>query len=157
LIDGAPVKVKIRRSEWNPGDRLPKYDEIPGSQQLLAIVGYAPQKPILVVEAELDAMLLFQEARALCAYLPLGGVSKKPDLLTHDRLYKAPLLLIALDYDEAGKLAFAKFWKKTYPSSEPWPICETKNPGDAFHYGVNLRMWVEKGLRQYHWIARGGG
>jgi hypothetical protein len=156
LIDNAIVRIKIRRSAWEVGDRLPKYDEIPGSQQALTMFGYEPQKPVLIVESELDAMLVHQEAGDLCACLPLGGVSKKPDLLTHDRLRKASLILIALDCDEAGKHAFARFWKKTYPQCEPWPICETKSPGDAFHYGVNLRMWVEEGLRHYHWILRGG-
>jgi DNA primase len=83
LIDNAVIRIKIRRSDWTVGDQLPKYDEVRGSQQSLAMIGYEPKKPILIMESELDAMLVHQEAGDLCACLPLGGVSKKKFFGSH--------------------------------------------------------------------------
>ena len=45
-----------------------------------------------------------------------------------------------------GKKAY-KFWRDTYPHVQPWPVPRGKSPGDAFKEGVNLRLWIEAGLK----------
>ena len=71
--------------------------------------GLNDELPVVIVEAEFDAMLIHQEAGNLCSALALGGAKKKPDLATDQKLRKSPLLLYALDFDEAGKEQFI-YW-----------------------------------------------
>jgi len=145
--DGNIIKIKIRRNEWKIGDDSSKYVEISGSMQCPSLFG-DKKSVILVVEAEFDALLVQQVASDLCACLALGGASKRPDKETHELLQKASLLLICLDFDEAGKSAF-RFWKENYPQAQAWPVPKEKSPGDAFKAKVDLRQWLIEGLKHY--------
>lgn len=143
--DGIPVRIKIRRSDWVQTDKLPKYVEISGGFQRPAIYGDT-QKPVVVMESELDAILTQQFAADLCCCLALGGVGKRPDKEVHDFLKKASLILLALDYDEAGKKEYP-FWMSQYPNLRPWPPTKGKSPGDSYQlHNVDLRQWVLQGL-----------
>ncbi len=97
-----PTKLKIRRDDWFEEDKFPKYVEVSGSKQTPSVYG-DQSKPVLIVESELDAMLIQQEAAHLVCCMALGGVSKKPDIETHEWLKKASIILLSLDFDEAGK------------------------------------------------------
>ncbi len=140
-----PVKMKIRRSDWFNEDTLPKYVEISGSRQSPSVYGDM-SKPVMIVESELDAILIQQEASDLVCCLALGGVSKKPDAELHARLKKSPLILLALDFDEAGKKRNS-FWMRLYPNARLWPIPFDKSPGDAIEKShVNIVSWIKSGL-----------
>lgn len=95
----------IRRTDWHANDHLPKYVEASGGLQRPSLYG-DKNKPIIVIESELDAILIQQFASDLCCCIALGGVGKKPDQQTHELLRSSPLVLLALDYDEAGKIVF---------------------------------------------------
>lgn len=144
--DRAPIKLKVRSSEWVPEDKLPKYVEISGSQRQFSAFGNRGF-PIVLVEAELDAILLQQEVGDLCCSIALGGASKRPDECLHRILRAASLILFSLDFDEAGKKAYS-FWKKTYPGVIAWPAPVGKSPSEAFLLGVSLREWLLMGIRQ---------
>lgn len=144
---GKLVKIKVRRSNYREDDKLPKYVEISGSMKAPSFFGDM-SKPIVLVEAEIDAILIQQEAGELCYSLALGGASKKPDEQTHEFLMKAKLILFALDYDEAGKKAY-RFWRETYPALRPFPAPREKSPGDAYLAGLNLHQWIEAGLTKH--------
>ena len=105
-----------------------------------------PTKPIVIVEAELDAMLVHQLSRDICCCVALGGASNRPDAVLHSMLLKATRILYALDFDEAGKKAY-KFWQSTYIHLTPWPIPKGKSPGDAYCMGINIRQWILSGLQ----------
>jgi DNA primase len=140
----SPVRLKIRRTEWHAEDKLPKYAEVSGGLQRPSIYGN-PMKPVVVMESELDAILTQQFASDLCCCLALGGVGKRPDKQLHEFLTKAPLILLALDYDEAGKKEYP-FWMSIYPNLRPWPASKGKSPGDAHQlFNVDLRRWVLEG------------
>lgn len=140
-----PVKLKIRRSDWINEDTLPKYVEISGSKQSLSIYGQR-SKPLIIVESELDAILIQQEASELVCSIALGGVSKKPDVELDALLKRAPLILLSLDFDEPGK-KHCSFWMKQYPNLHLWPIPYFKSPGDAFEKAqINLKNWIQDGL-----------
>lgn len=144
-VNNEPIKIKIRRSDWTTEDYLPKYVEISGSCQSLSIYG-DKSKPIIIVESELDAMLIQQEAGHLICSLALGGVSKKPDAETHRWLKQAPLILLSLDFDEAGKKKYA-FWMTLYPNLRPWPTPCAKSLGDAITtFSINVLKWINSGL-----------
>ena len=99
---GELIKLKVRRAAWHPQDEFPKYVEISGSKKCLSVYGDT-SLPIVIVESELDAMLIQQFAGDLACSMALGGVSKKPDQELHLLLNQAPLILLSLDYDEAGQ------------------------------------------------------
>ncbi len=76
--------------------------------------------PIIIVESELDAILIQQEAAHLVCCIALEGVSKKPDAEMHEWLQRASLVLLSLDFDSAGKKRYS-FWMGLYPNLRPWP------------------------------------
>ncbi len=144
--NGEVVKLKIRRSDWKPGEPH-KYVVVSGSMKAPALFGDLQLHVSVVVESEFDAMLLQQEAGDVCSCIALGGLGK-PDLETHHLLSGCPLVLFALDFDEPGKKAYS-FWKSAYSKLRAWPVPITKSPGDALLAGVNLRQWVLDGLKHY--------
>ncbi len=87
------MKLKIRRLDWFEKDKFPKYIEIAGSMQQPSWFGSDDHLPIVIVEAEFDALLIQQEAGDLCSALALGGAKMKPDLDANQRLHRYPLLL----------------------------------------------------------------
>ena len=142
-------KLKIRRQQWHEGDHSPKYVEISGSMQSPSIYGTNEHKVTIVVESELDAMLIQQEASDICFCIATGGVSKKPDLRCDRLLKETKLILWCLDNDEAGKNA-AFWWRNAYRHLKFWPIPIGKSPGNAFvDHGINLREWILKGIKFY--------
>lgn len=144
--EGQAIKLKIRRSDWNEADYLPKYAEVSGSIKAPSIYGDVNTKVAVIVEAELDAMLIQQYSSDLCCCIAIGGAGKKPDLNTDCLLRAMSILFFALDFDEAGKKAF-QFWKSTYPTLHPWPVPSGKSPGDALKLGIDLRKWIMFGLQ----------
>ena len=78
--------------------------------------------------------------------MSLGGVSKKPDRHLHARLKRAPLILLSLDHDEAGKKGYV-FWMKLYPNLRPWPAPQGKSPGDGVSlFQVDILRWLREEL-----------
>ena len=145
---GELSKLKIRRSDWKVGDKLPKYVEISGSMQSPSVYGEAKSQPIVVVESEIDAILLQQCAGDLCCSMALGGASKRPDADGHRLLVNAPLIVFSLDVDSAGAVAY-RWWKEVYPRVKLCPPPIGKSPGDAFLHGIDLRGWIEMALLQW--------
>ncbi|MBY0529259.1 MAG: hypothetical protein K2P51_03620 [Rhabdochlamydiaceae bacterium] len=141
LSKNEPIKLKIRRNEWREGDNLPKYVEISGSMQSCAVYAISLEKPIVVVESELDAILVQQFVGDLCCAMALGGASKRPDAENHRLLSRAPVILFSLDVDSAGAKAYC-WWKKMYPQMKLYPSPVGKSPGDACVAGIDLRKWI---------------
>jgi len=139
------VAVKVRRAAWTPEDERPKYVAIAGSVPGL-ILG-SSGLPVVVVESELDAILVWQEARDLVAALALGSASRKPDAAVTDFLRAAPMLLAALDNDEAGRAAWP-WWPAHFPQAKPWPVHQGKDVGDLAKTPGLVRAWVMAGLSE---------
>ena len=140
-----PIKLKIRRDEWDQDDNYPKYMEISGGMQTPSRYGVLEEKPIMVVESEFDAILIQQFARDIVASMALGGASKRPDAEAHKMLMNAPMILFSLDVDSAGAVAY-QWWRTVYPNLKLWLPPAGKSPGDASERGVNLREWISVGL-----------
>ncbi len=134
-------KLKIRRSDWQTGDKLPKYVEISGSMQTPSVYGDPKSRPIVVVESEIDAILLQQFAGDLCCSMALGGASKRPDADGHRLLVHAPAIVFSLDVDQTGAIAF-RWWREVYPRIMLRFPPVGKSPGDAYVMGVDLREWI---------------
>lgn len=146
--DGVVEKIKIRRNGWYKGDVLPKYVEVSGSTKRLSVFGVPEGRPVLLVEAELDAVLVQQEAGDVCACVALGGASKRPDAGLHSVLRQSPRLLYSLDWDESGMAAYS-WWRQYYQRNlKGWPVPKGKSPEEAWRAGVNLREWIKGGLNR---------
>lgn len=135
------VALKIRRSAWTPEVNMPKYVAVAGSVPGIALGG-ASGKPVIVVESEIDAVLVHQEAHGLVGALALGTASGKPDADTFAYLQAAPCILVALDFDEAGIKAFP-WWREHFKHSKAWPTPEGKDVGDLASTPGYVRAWIQ--------------
>ena len=145
LDNGEPIKLKIRRDDWEENIELPKYVEIPGGMQTFSRYGIIQDKPIMIVESEFDAMLVHQIAGDLVVCMALGGASKRPDVEAHTILINAPMILFSLDVDSAGAVAY-QWWRKVYPHLKLWLPPIGKSPGDAHEKGMDLKEWLRISL-----------
>lgn len=166
-LDGAEVvtSLRIRRPDAHrTPDNLPKrkymvFKGAPVRPLLIApsrgLGQFAPPYGLLVVEAELDAILVAEVARVSginCGALALCSNNARPDEAAHQACARATRLLICLDFDPEGSggkaytdKALAK-WLNTYPRAHDWPPSQGKDPGEAYALGVNLTAWLAAGL-----------
>lgn len=140
-----PIRLRIRRPDADTeGTNYPKYHVLPGSGMAPMLLG-SGSRAIVVVEAELDAMLVHHlagdKAGALAVLTNLG----KPDAAAFAALGRAITVLVALDYDKAGADGWT-WWREHCATARRWPVPEGKDPGDAFKLGEDLRAWVLAGL-----------
>lgn len=136
---GRVWRIRIRRERDDP-----RYYVIPGSN-MDCMIRWEGHRAYVIVESELDAHLLENEAGDLAAPIPLGNASRKPDAGTWRSLQGAAVVLEALDYDEPGQAA-GRWWERHLPQCKRWPVPEGKDPGEAYERGVDLRAWLEAGL-----------
>lgn len=140
-----PIKLKIRRDDWESNIELPKYIEICGGMQTPSRFGIVKNKPIMIVESEFDAMLVQKFAGDLIGCMALGGASKRPDAQAHRILANAPVILFSLDVDSTGAIAY-QWWRKIYPHLKLWLPPIGKSPGEACEKGIDLSEWVKLAL-----------
>ncbi len=145
LRNGQVIAIKIRRAAWTPEDELPKYAAVVGSTKAPMILAPSEGKPVVVVEGELDAILVAQEARDIVAAIALRTAKAKPDAEAHALLKAAPLVLVATDADEAGATAWP-WWREHYPKAIRWPVPAGKDVGDLAATPGLVRAWIEAGL-----------
>lgn len=144
---GTVYRVRIRRpkADLKPGQK-DRYVVVAGSGMELA--GHNPdRRAFLVTEADLDEMLVCRHAGSLVGTVALGSSAAKPGADVLPVLKKAIRILVALDWDQAGRKAF-EWWAKELPNSRFWPVPDGtgKDPGEAFENGLNIRDWVAAGL-----------
>lgn len=142
---GLPIKVKIRRTAWKEGDKLPKYVEVSGLKASPSIYGDANLPTGLILESEFDGLLVQQEAADLVYCIALGGSTKPVDLHTDTLLKQTKTILFLPDFDEAGATAWVK-WKRQYPCIHQILTDRGKSAGDAFLEGVNLKEWIKQAI-----------
>lgn len=157
--DGAlPIRIRIRRPNADvAGTDYAKYYVIPGSGMAPMLLG-ADRRAVVVVEAELDALLVHHLAGDRCGALAVLTNLGKPDAGAHAALSRAFAVLVALDYDKPGANGWFgpepdktpvdgwRGWKAVYAQARRWPTPTGKDPGDAWKEGEDLRAWVLAGL-----------
>ncbi|MBW2149254.1 MAG: hypothetical protein JRI22_19805 [Deltaproteobacteria bacterium] len=134
-------RIRIRSS--NPC-QSGKYYIVPGSSSSPLVC--ATKECMLVVESELDALLVNQEAGDLVGVVALGSAQVKPDNQTSEMLHRARIILVSLDNDESGAKTFWEWWVKNFPNTKRWPVIEGKDPSEAYQNGLDIRAWVLAGL-----------
>ena len=133
------MRLRVRRAEGDP-----RYVIISGSGNAPMICGTG-QHALVVVESELDAVLVAQEAGDIITVAAMGSVSSKPDIKLHELLQTMPLVLVAFDYDKAGASAWP-WWQKHYCKATVWPVADGKDPTEAFKRGMSIRAWIKAGV-----------
>jgi len=138
-------RIRIRRPKIDLQQASDiKYYVLPGSGMEVMDIN-SEKKTLVVVEAELDAMLIARFAGSLAGAVALGSAQNKPGSSVYYDLKKALRILVALDYDTAGQSAW-KFWAENFPNAKLWPVPDGKDPGEAFEKGVDIKDWIRHGL-----------
>ncbi len=140
-VEGKLIRLRIRRPDPGKGARYPL---VPGSDTKAMILP-GPNKAVVVVESELDAILLHQEAGDIVTTVSLGNAQTRPDEKTHSLLGRAEEILLSLDSDKAGVKETLVWWKGRYPAKW-WPVPEGKDPAEAMQVGIDLKTWIMAGL-----------
>lgn len=148
-FQGHIYRVKIRVAD--PGPNRPKYIPIPQAEKNtspMILESRAGHRAWQVVESELDALLLAQEAGHLVNVVAMGSASYRPDAETWAKLQAAPRVLVSLDFDEAGNKAACRWWEAHLPPGvfKLWPVPDGKDPCDSWRAGWHLADWVYGGL-----------
>lgn len=144
IPNGAPGEVhglKFRVSEQK--QNWPKYYNLPGSNTAPYILESTPI--IFILESELDAWLLFQEAGDLVSCVAMGSARNIPTIETAEIFKNALVLFIALDSDSAGAQG-SKWWLANFNQAVRWPVPVGNDPTEARQQGLNIRAWVQAAI-----------
>ena len=138
---GNVIRIRIRNTQ---GATFQKYYLLQGSSNSPTVIGKLPS--VILVESDLDAFLINQEAGDLVTAIALGSANMRPDKITTDLLRRSNIILNALDCDDAGIKSFWTWWKSYFPASIRWPVPFGKDPTDAYQQGLCIRDWIIAGL-----------
>lgn len=162
--DGRVIKIKVRRTNYekdmnayevaiakgnNPKWKPQKYVVISGSKESPSTYGDTSLHCALVLESEIDAILVQQEAGNLAYCVALGGNTKPLDLQTDSLLKQTPKLLFCPDYDQGGATAWTR-WKKMFLDIERILTPSEKSPGDYYLAGGDLYEWLRESINGEH-------
>ena len=146
---GHLIRIRFRMDTFNPGQqryRISKGSN-PHSPYPIAV---AAAKPLMILESELDAILIAQEAAEHIGVLAMGTTAMKfnPDMIRY-LSENIPIILVSLDNDQSGKEKTSRLIREL-PNAIDWPVPEKygKDPGEAFKR-INLKHWVETGLKSH--------
>lgn len=141
------VGMKARRDDADPNTaQFGKYYLVPGSLPICGVYHPDPVgKPIVIVESELDAILIYQETAGTFCPVSLGSASNRPDDRVVELIDQAPVVLVALDKDDAGKQGW-RWWKAHFPDVVRLEIPQGKDPGEYHLAGGDLYCWAMAGM-----------
>ncbi len=146
---GGLHRVKIRRPKVDlKTDKDVKYYVLPGSGMEVFSAG-SNKDVAVIVEAELDAILVAQEAGDLAGVVALGSTSTRPGSSVFYALQACQRVLVALDYDNGGSgpgETAVQWWKDNFRNAFWWPVPDGKDPGEAWEEGIDIAAWVTAGL-----------
>ncbi len=136
----------LNRVKTRDDSRKPKYLTLAGGGS--APMSFLMGCPcVMIVESELDALLLWQEAGDYFTVVGLGSCTARPDPATLALLRKASLILDCLDADDAGAAQGWRWWRERFPASwVRWPCVSGKDPNAMRLAGESVREWALAGL-----------
>jgi len=140
--DGQIQRIRIRKLKPQDGSR---YYFISGSSTIPLVIGSGTY--FVIVESELDAILLSQEAGDLARVIALGSADVMPYKGLLEMLNGADKILVSLDTDEAGARSSFKWWLSQFPNAIRWPVLKGKDPTEACINGLDLRDWTLTGIK----------
>jgi DNA primase len=152
IIEGDVWKLNMRLGRdtrnWyrEQGDTPPKYRAVTGSRNALYGANLVqPERPVVLVEGELDALTVNQEAWDVASAVATGSTGGGRALRWKVRLQRASTVLVAFDNDAPGEEASA-WWLDALPNARRWrPYWGDVN--DLLTGGEDVAAWVRDGLQ----------
>ena len=144
---GRLIRIRFRIDNPKPGRE--RYRISKGSNSYSPFpLGLSYGKPVVLVESELDAILVAQEAGRRVGVLGIGTTGAKftPAMIRYLN-EKVPLILISLDNDQGGRDKTASLINELHNAIN-WRVPEKygKDPGEAWKR-MSIDKWVEAGLK----------
>lgn len=138
------VGIRVRCPE---GSENPRYWQVRGGGTHCLLLGSKGQ-PVIIVESDLDAYLIWQEVRDKVGVVSLGGTNKLLDEDALQYVEQAPEIFIATDFDEAtadnigaGQRAYQRL-KMQFPRAQYLPPAKGKDPCEMQALGVPVSLWI---------------
>lgn len=144
FFDRHIIRIRFRRPD-DVKDSYGRYTTISGSADR-PMFWKSNTKAYAIVESELDGLLIHQEAGNLVNIIALGSAQARPDKETYHALSEAEIILLCLDYDEAGTKESWGWWPGYFKQVVRWPCPIGKDPGEAFQKGLDILAWIQAGL-----------
>ena len=142
---GSLIRIRFRIDNPLPGKT--RYRVMKGSNSISSFpLGIAHEKPVIIVESELDAILVHQEAGSKIGVLALGSAANDlSERACRFLIRKIPFNLICLDNDRCGRDRTGYF-KNKLPNSVSWQVPEKygKDPGAAWRK-MSISSWIAEG------------
>jgi DNA primase len=149
-----PVRIKMRRIDYNKEDGKPKYVAVTGSMNGLNIIGGCKNSTVFFVESELDAYVIHHNILDRnITVIAIGGSTKNPDNVSDYIVGQASQVFICYDNDEGGAKMLMKL-QKLYPHAKPTPTPVGKDIGEAIQQGFDIADWLNTFLPQKDIIAQ---
>ncbi len=147
--EGNLIRIRFRIDNPDPGQE--RYRISKGSNPDSPYpIGVSSAKPLMVLESELDAILISQEAPEHIGVLGMGtsGTKFNPAMIRY-LSDKIPIILISMDNDQSGKEKTTTLISELQNAID-WPVLEKygKDPAEACKK-INLKQWVEDGLKSH--------
>jgi len=153
-LNGDLIRVKFRVDV--PMSNNERYRIMKGSNTSIPFASnICSNKPVIIVESELDAILIAQESGDHIGVIGLGGVGSNLTSKIIKYLNELiPLKLICLDNDNAGRTKTASLIN-VLQNAYQWSIPEKygKDPGEA-HKNMDIKTWILTGLNRKEDIYR---
>lgn len=103
-------------------------------------------KPLIIVESELDALLIMIYAGDVVNVVATGGIDRGRADNWILKIQKASPVIFAFDNDSAGDSAYTSFWENKFPHAlRRRPT--SKDITDMYKAHDDIRQWVENGLK----------
>jgi len=137
------IRLRVRQDNPNSQNR---YILIAASDtSYFTTLNIANAKPWIVIESELDAILVDQEAGDFINAVAIGNAQTRPDIKIHEQIKDNPIL-ISLDNDSAGNQESSFFITRYKKAIQHKPL--KKDPGEMKQAGLNIKYWVEQGIQK---------
>lgn len=149
-LEGHLTMLQVRMEDLLPNNKM-RYYPVKGSTVTPMIIPPSPALPPqrtawVIVESRLDAVLIAFYVGDLVGVIALGNNSANPCPEAMPLLDASPLILNALDYDEAGNSVYDK-WSRRFKKAKRWPVPEGNDPGEyAQDQDGDIREWILAGL-----------
>lgn len=145
------VRILLTKNGQGPAPGEEKYYTIPGgSEALFQTDDVHPGFPVILVDEEMDALSIKQEAGDKIAAVAIGGLNTARFPRWIDLLKSASLVLISFPATAAGQEATA-WWLSQLPRGKTWPLFTGYPNVNALLLAKSkgsVRRWVLSGIEE---------
>ena len=147
-MDGPVWTLRCRKPNTDTTDG-PKYI-MPrgGSGAGLYVWGHVPERPVVLVEGELDALHIASVAEDACTPIATGSISGARRVQHVAVLRSASVVLVAYDNEDKPQVKRAcRWWLDRLPNAIRWKPIGAGDPCDMHRAGIDTRAWIEAGIK----------